>query len=352
MVDVAREANVSRATASKVLTGSGGPNTRVSTTTSERIRRVARRLNYRPNTTAQTLAGKRTRVVGAVIDAYAGVSAVRKLQIMQTYVQRQGFRLLVGYVHNSLEKIAEFADDLYDRDVEGVLCMAHKYAGFGSQIPPLFQRFPNRIFLPAPLADSDASYAEVDFEKLPYLAAHHLLNLGRKRIVFVRGRSTDSNNPFLRDWDGGFRRAHTQFGRDVEPWQTLEFERTLINRPQLAAHCLDEILRRDADGLVVTTDTSAMWLLGEIRRRGLRVPQDFALVSCQREPLGWSSDVRITSVDRRENRIALKAVQCLVGDIERPAYEPRPIQRITVPPRLVVGDSCGAVSPARNRPRA
>ncbi|MEM7624161.1 MAG: LacI family DNA-binding transcriptional regulator [Planctomycetota bacterium] len=341
LVDVARAAQVSRATASKVLLGSGGENTRFSGKTAERVRRVAEKLEFRPNVTAQTLAGKRTRVIGAVVDAHAGLSSVRKLQAIEQIASDRGYRLLVGYIHDSYDKIAEFANDLYDREVEGVICMAHIYPEFGHRIGKLFRRFPNRIFMPAPVVDEGDTCVSVDFRKLAYLAAAHLLRLGRRRIVLTR-RHGDVNDFRVKDWDEGFRAAHVAHGVELEPWQIVTGESSLMNRPRLASACAGRVLELRADGVVTPTDTSAMWLMGELRRRGCAIPEDLSIVSCQREPEGWASDIRLTSVDRREQKVASQAIECLLRQISLPADQPRPQQSVLVPPRLVVGDSCGA----------
>ncbi|MEO1236753.1 MAG: LacI family DNA-binding transcriptional regulator [Planctomycetota bacterium] len=341
ITDIAQAANVSRATVSKVLLGTGGANTRVSASTAERVRRLAQKLDFRPNLAAQTLAGKRTRVIGAVIDVAAGASANRRLQTIDRVCTARGYRLLVGYVHNSYDKIAEFADDFYGREVEGVICMAHNYPEFGLRITQLFRRFPNRVFTPAPMVDAGDTFVSTDFRRLSYLAADHLLKLGRRRVVMVR-RYGDASQFRVRDWDGGFRDAHQAHGRELEPRQIVMGETSLNNRPRFARDIADKVLAAGADAVVTTNDTAALWLMGELRRRGHRIPEDVAIVGCQRDPDGWASDIRLTSVDRRERIIARHAINQLLEQIDLPPDQPRTPRRITVAPRLVVGDSCGA----------
>ena len=60
MIDVARAAGVSRPTVSYVLNGCKRGQTRVKPETAEKIRRIARQLNFHPNHAARQLAGKRS----------------------------------------------------------------------------------------------------------------------------------------------------------------------------------------------------------------------------------------------------------------------------------------------------
>jgi len=338
ITDVADMAGVSRATASKVLLETGGKNTRVGKATAERVMRIATSLNYHPNVTAQTLAGKRTRLIGAIIDAAASPSLVKVLEQIERVVADNGYRLLVGYAHDNFEKIAEFAEDFHGRGVEGVICLAHTYPEFGHRVPGLFDRFPNRIFIHPPEVEGVVSYASVDFRAVGRVATNHLLNLGRRRIVMLgtHNRYTNTLNQMA-----GFVDAYEAMGLKAQPWQTWQGPKLILDRPREVKQAVDEILKLKPDAIIPANDITSLWFMGELRRRGVRIPDDIALVSAQRQPIGWAPDIRITAVDQKDLTVARKAVSRLLSDIRLPIDQPRSIQAIVLPPRLFIGDSCG-----------
>src|SRR5262245_955819 len=99
LIDVARQAGVSRATAAQVLNASGGQSVRVSEATRKRVLAVARAVDYRPNRVAQQLKGGRSRLLGVLLDSVNMEVMSNRLAALERRARQQGYRLTIGQVH-------------------------------------------------------------------------------------------------------------------------------------------------------------------------------------------------------------------------------------------------------------
>ncbi len=340
MADVAKQARVSRTTAAKVLFDTGGSNTRVGKKTAERIRQIAHDMRYQPHLVAQQLAGKPARLIGVILDAKAPPQFARMLETIEGVAAERNFRLLVGYVNESFEQIAEYAREFRGRGVEGVICLAHNYPDYGHRIPPLFNDVPNTLFIHKPLGVESAPYVTPDYEKVGYLGTWHLLKQGCRRIVLLRSQSRYGG---MLDWKAGYRRAMEESGHAYQPELVWHGPTLRINRARLVNRCLDEVLPLKPDAIFASNDESALWVIRGLRDRGIRVPQDIAVLSGCRQTFGHAAVPAITAIDQRGRSVAKQAARLVCRMAEGDARASRQAcEGIVVQPRLVIAESCGA----------
>ncbi|MWV47790.1 LacI family DNA-binding transcriptional regulator [Rathayibacter sp. VKM Ac-2803] len=174
--DVARRAGVSHQTVSRFLTGTGGirPANRV------RVEEALRALNYRTNTTARSLATRRTHRLGALVHELSGTGPGKTMQGASDAARRAGYSLDIVSV-DALDG-AELDDALAtlgSRDLEGVLATAPTDA-----VHEALQA----LDLPLPIhidrgGRRDGGASAVGTR----LAVSHLLELGHRRIAHLAG---------------------------------------------------------------------------------------------------------------------------------------------------------------------
>lgn len=340
MADVAKRARVSRTAAAKVLFNSGGSNTRVGAKTAERIRRIAHEMRYQPHIAAQQLAGKPARLIGVILDAKAPIQFTRMLETIEGVAAERNFRLLVGYVNESYEQIAGYVKEFRGRGVEGVICLAHTYPDLGHRIPPLFHDISNTVFIHKPLGVESVPYITPDYEKVGYLGTCHLLEQGCRRIVLLRSQSRYQG---MLDWRAGYQRAIEESGQIYQPEMVWHGPTLRLNRPRLVNRCLGETLRLKPDAIFASNDESALWVIRGLRDRGIRVPEDIAVLSGCRQTFGRGAIPAITAIDQRGRAVAKQAARlvCQMAEGDTQAGG-RACEGITVPPRLIVAESCGA----------
>lgn len=331
--DVALAAGVSRAAAGNVLLGSGGNAIRVSPKTALRVRRAAARLGYCPNRAAQQLRGKPSQLVSVIMSLDApAVELDRLLQI-----ERQGFRaglqMTVSAIPcgDPLTETQRVVDTMAGRGVDGFVFITPDeslYAGGFPDlhgVPAVYNAVGERF---------TRQYAvSMDLVTGGRLSVEHLLRTGRRRI----GTAYLGPNVFsIRRLEGIARGTD---GANVVCLPTRFFERQpgIQELPeQLAERVVDEtVWGGRADALIVENDYWAARILNVMKRRGIRVPDDVALVGYNNLDLGSFTDPALTTVEEHNDRIAEAMLQLLV---KRMAGE-KTARQVLVAPKLVVRKS-------------
>ncbi|MEU4999181.1 substrate-binding domain-containing protein [Streptomyces sp. NPDC021622] len=172
-------------------------------------------------------------------------------------------------------------------------------------------------------------------------AVRHLAALGHRRIALLS--RTTHTSPHLRR---GYRAAISSFGFAQDDLSPLDaagpggfdtFERDTDRLLELAA----------SDGVraaIVHTDADAINLLQRLTARGLRVPEDFAIVAYDDE-LAALADVPLTSIAPAKHAMGDTAVRLLLRQLTEPGVRSAHIELL---PRLRVRASCGAPADADN----
>ncbi len=329
--DVAVRAGVSVKTVSNVV----NDYPHVSPATRERVRRAVDELGYRPNATARRLRTGRSGIIAlavpelgnpyfadlaaAVIDAAAHhgrtvlLDHTAGLRAEETLVS-QGFRshLIEGLI---LSPIRLEAEDLLRRPAR----------------PPL-------VLLGEREYDAPFDHIAIDNVAAARLAVRHLIGLGRRRIAFVGARRDSRRQPAhlrLRGWReevlaaGGTPREELVVATDG-------YDR--LDGAVAMTRLLD--LPEPPDAVFAYNDLVALGALRVLAERGVRVPEEVAVVGFDDIEEGAYGAVTLTTVAPDKAAIARLAVDCLVARIEaapdRPPARPR---RILPGHALVVRES-------------
>ncbi|SEE61615.1 GntR family transcriptional regulator [Ruania alba] len=161
-------------------------------------------------------------------------------------------------------------------------------------------------------------------------AVVHLHRLGHHRIALL----TRSHGPTQDGVRSGYEAAVRALGLpDLQ-----RCEPPVWNR-ELAAECIDTLTDAEATAALIFSDREATLVLGAARRRGLRVPEDLALVSYDDE-LADVADVPLTAVAPPKYRVGRMAAEVLLRRLID--GDAGPIHQIQLRPRVVVRQSCGA----------
>jgi LacI family transcriptional regulator len=265
--DVAREANVSMATVSRVV--NGNPNVKPSTR--RKVLGVIEELGYRPNAVARGLASKKTTTVGVIIpdisiSFYAELSrGIADIATMYEY------NIIVSNSDERPDREVELLMDLFGKQVDGLIFMSD---ALSDEVRTEMSRGSVPVVLAGTL-DEAGQFATVniDFEQAAYEAVSKLIANGHKRIVFLTGPLTRDIN---RAKKLGYERALKEAGIDVDEALFIEIE----NSYDSGYESWQDIkgLPTKSTGIFATNDTLAVGVLNGIRDDGLSVPNDYELI--------------------------------------------------------------------------
>ena len=272
MGDVAKEAGVSLTTVSVVL--SGAPNSGIPIGTQERVRQAADRLGYVPNFTAQSLRTKRSHTLGFITDGIAtSPFAGEMIAGAQAAAWKSGYVLLIVDT-GELEELANSAAQvLFARNVEGVIVASwfHRAVEVPQAVrahgPVLANCFPKAGKYPAIVPDEVRG---------GYLATCRLLERHRGPVGFI---SVDPGAPAGPKRLKGYKRALQEAAvpYDASIVMSNPLQRHILREAyQLTNELLDR--RPDVKLLFCYNDRAAMGTYEAVKGRGLRVPEDVAVV--------------------------------------------------------------------------
>ena len=121
MIDIAERAGVSLGTVSAVLSGRG-KSIRFSKEKAEKIRAIAREMNYIPNFSAKMLSGQSSHTLGVLVDSEDVAVRFEQLAAIEREAEQCGYRLLVAEAHRNPEKQLMNYRTLRQYGVDGVIC--------------------------------------------------------------------------------------------------------------------------------------------------------------------------------------------------------------------------------------
>jgi DNA-binding LacI/PurR family transcriptional regulator len=351
ILDVAREARVSKATVSLVLNGRTSP-LRISDATRANVLAAAARLSYTPNHAARSLRRRQTGaimlVVSRIANPYYGEIAAAALQAARA----RAYQLDVIEAGSADEEGAALAN-LRNGRVDGVVVATARPSGHGDQQHALrtaARRALSRCGLPiVVLLDSSPDPAipaiRIDDAEGAYLATRHLLQLGHRRIGHVSYGTlppTPDENAASSDRYKGYLRALAEHGLTPETaW--LHGGGVGMEGGRAAAYRWHELAAPRPTAIFSATDRAAIGLIRGFHELGVRVPEDVAIVGFDGVDAGRFSIPALTTIEHPRRELGQIGVDALLDAIEGSAGRQAPaLGERVLPVRLVVRESCGA----------
>ncbi|WP_213451376.1 LacI family DNA-binding transcriptional regulator [Rhizomonospora bruguierae] len=320
---IAAAAGVHPSTASRAL--NGHPDARVPPETLARIQKVARELGYEPNPWARSLRTQRTTMIGLVIPRLTDVVLAQMFEAAEERARILGYQAITVNTFDREESQREIVNRLIDRRVDGLVLATPT---IDDQLLPVLAQ-DNFPFVLLNRAAGDHPSVRGDDELGGYLATRHLLEAGHRRIGHLAGPLTTSTGQFRLE---GYKRALREF--DVRFAPGLVRCGRFDAQSGLAA--AEELLatRNRPTAVFAINDVSALATMAAARRRGLRVPDDLAVVGYNDSETAALLPIPLTSVHVPLPDMGHRAVELLIDRINGAA-----IESVVLPPRLVVRDS-------------
>ena len=283
ILDVARRARVSAATASRVMTGS--PHA-VSEVTRKRVLAAARDLAYRPNMLARSLLTRETSAIGVLVPDVSNPYYAVILRGIEDAAGLARRAVILCNTDRRHDKQQAYLRTLLERRVDGVIITGgtfrkHDLAQVRTVLPAVVI---GRHEVPVP-------FVRVDNIGAGRAATQHLLRLGHRRIACVAGPVTSMTAV---DRLEGYRRALAEAGLLPRPDDVVTAEFSLDGgRLGTARLCASP---HPPTAIVASSDQMAVGALRALSEAGLRVPADVSVIGFDDSPLASFTVPALTSV--------------------------------------------------------
>ena len=342
LAEIARRIGVSRAVVGRVLLGSGADVIRVAEPTAERIRKLATELGYRPNRSAQQLAGGRSHALGLVMAQQAPMVAYRRMEAIERTAARQGLRVVIGRFDEANPALLhDYLDDFAGRHLDGVIFLDHFQWSRSTVAEAVARLDPIPVVIQSQ-AEVPANVARVrlDLRRGSELAVEYLVGRGHRRLGLAINGPRQPSFLIRRD---GFFAAGRAAGLAVDPrwiW-TPAAPRSQLSGEEVAALLARLVESEAVTALVTENDYWAMQVISGLERRGWRVPGRIAVVGYNNLEFSGLVQPALTTFDENHTVVAEHLLRLLGAEIQaRREKKRRPApEDVSVPPMLVVRES-------------
>ena len=288
--DVAKLAGVSRTTVSFVL--NHVPGVSISESTRKNVLEAAQKLNYHPNESGRRLSSGKSKMIGLVLlqsaeQVFYDAFLLQVLVGLEAAASRSGFHVLLKNIQGSQSD--GYSQLINENHVDGII-----FSGPLQEDPLLLELhsrgFP--IMLMGQMPDTAIPYVDANVELGAEAAVRHLIEQGHTRIGMI------TNAQFLystaRQRRDGYLKALRNAGLPVDETLIKEGDYT----PASGFHAMNTLLDSPTppSAVFVASDVVAVGALRVIKQRGLRVPQEIAIIGFDDIPMAEYLDPPLSTI--------------------------------------------------------
>jgi LacI family transcriptional regulator len=309
--DIAREVGVSVMTVSNVVNGNRG---RVSPATTARVERAIAELGYVPNAAAQSLAARRTRLVGLLLPTgtdeaslLASPHDVAVTGAVEAALRHRDHHLMLRGVGTA----RQVQDSVRRWSLDGIVLMGFTDDEVGALALP--------AGLPAVVVDATAggpvAHVRSDDRSGGRLAGEHLTGLGHTRLLICGPTGTTSR--VVSERVAGFRAAADREVRVVDAQTTYD------DGVALGLRLAPTVRAGDVTAIFATADILAAGVIRGLTDQGLRVPEDVSVLGYDDADLARYVTPRLSTIAQDTTRKGQVAAELLLELVTGEAAEPR-----------------------------
>jgi DNA-binding LacI/PurR family transcriptional regulator len=330
--DVAKVAGVSIATASRVLNN----HEYVSEKTRNKVLSAVEDLGYRPSRLAVGLRTGRTRIFGLIISDIGNPYFASVVRGIEDIAYANGYNLILCNSDEDPEKEELYINVFLDSAVSGaIIACAREDSMCGGKL--LDAGIPI-VAMDRRMMNFNVDTVITNNVKGAYEAVIHLIEQGHRKIGFIGGPLHTTTG--RERWEG-YKKALSEHG--------YELNQDLIKlgnfKQRSGQEAASELLEKDdrPTALFAANNFMTLGALNSIHDKGLKIPDEIAIVGFDDLPWAQSLDPPLTAVEQSANELGKTAADLLIKRIDDPN---RPITTVTLNTNLVVRKS-SRVEPTR-----
>ncbi|WP_071461279.1 catabolite control protein A [Bacillus massilinigeriensis] len=319
--DVAREANVSMATVSRVV--NGNPN--VKPATRKKVMEVIDRLGYRPNAVARGLASKKTTTVGVIIPDISSPFFGELTRGIEDIATMYKYNIILSNSDQNKEKELHLLNTMLGKQVDGIVFMG---GNITEEHVEEFKKSPVPIVLAGSIEETESiPSVNIDYETATYDSVKALIEKGHNRIAFVIGplREPINNDKKL----PGYKRALQDSGISVQDEFILEGDYTYDSGIEAIEKLVE--LEEKPTAIIVASDEMALGVVHGAMDNGYNVPDDFEVISSDNTRMALMVRPQLTSVVQPLYDIGAVAMRLLTKLMNKEAVHGH---TVTLPHRI------------------
>lgn len=304
--DLADKLGVSIATVSRALRNSH----EVGEEMTQKVKKLAKELNYRPNPFAQSLRKEAPSVIGVIVPNLVTHYYAAVLDGIEDYASKLGYSVISSNSHEDHEREAQALDNFLNMHVEGIIaCLAQDTTDY-SHFEQLHEMGVPLVFFARCCLEDMFSQVVGNGDVAAQEATQHMIETGSRRVAFIGGPN---------HLDMVRRRKHGYL-------EALRENRIPIDRDLVVCDKIDFDVARNAtlrllegenppDAILAFNDIITYAAFDAIKSKGLRIPEDVAIIGFTDGDTAAFVTPRLSAIMDQAHVQGTKACQLLMKSI-------------------------------------
>lgn len=327
--DIAEKAGVSISLVSFVLNGKA-KHYRVADKKAELIKRIAGEMNYVPNMVAKGLRSGKTNTIGLIVADVAAPFFAKLARKIEDYAYNKGYAVIIGSTDERADKSAKVIETMRSRGVDGFLLAASENTE--SQVVNLINHAVPTVMIDRFFSGIDIVSVKLDNFKASYDGTIHLVKQGFENIAIV---AYDTTLEHVVERIKGYEQA--LYENNLTPNIKRIFHSEVENSSrEMLAELFDAETKPDA--IIFMAGQLCIKGISYIKRKGLTIPRDVAIVSFDNVDLFELFYSPITYIEQPIDKFAEVAVDLLIAQIEN-CVLPTKNDTVMLDAKLIVNSS-------------
>ena len=305
--DVAKQAEVSVATVSRVMNG----NYPVKQETKERVLAVIKELNYIPNMQARELTTQQSTTIGVIVPSINNMFFTEIVNGIDKYIGESNYSLMLTSSHGKAEQEQKCISDFLARNVLGIIIVTPNienienkyYETIANKIPIVFVNFKSNI--------KGISSIYNDEEEGAKKALEFLYKNKHRKIMFVRGEdsySYDIKEKVYREFMSSRGVLNEKYIINIGKGNS---SKTVDNTCEIF---LDNI-NKEITAVFACNDLMAVGIINGCKKKGIDVPKDISIIGFDNIPLSKFIEPKLTTVDQNMFDLGNSAIKILLDNV-------------------------------------
>lgn len=303
MEDIARKANVSRATVSRVL--SGHPS--VKATTRSKVMYWVKELNYQPNFVARSLAGNKTKIIGVIVPEISNPFYAELIEAIENQANYEGYSILLSTTKKNIMNEKNILNEMKSRKVDGIITIPVSI----NESPKYYKNIGCPVVTVTKKVDG-ISFIGVSHYNAGRRIAKHLIDLGYQKVGYVGATATTTSAEKFRGFQSYLNEHHLEIEDVIEVEQPDVLKHNIVfERVKNYIECNG----LNVEAFFANDDLTANEIIKALEKLHYDVPSDVGVIGFDNTLIAKRMNPSISTLAQPLEEIGRLAVDVLIENI-------------------------------------
>ncbi len=305
--DIAKALNISASTVSRGL--KNHPHVRKEV--KQKILLTASKMGYQQNKFASNLRQRHTLTIGVVLQTLDSYFTAKVISGMEKIANDAGYNLIISQSQESLKKESASITTMFNTRVDGLLVSLSNETRDLDHFSVLFKKGIPVVFFDRVMDHPKCKCVVINNFKAGYEATSHLISQGCKNIIHLGG--SQIRNVYV-DRYKGYKQAMIDHGFEVGKKSLILSDLTHTAGMTIAHELLLE--KKLPDGIFAANDATAVSIICELKKAGVRIPEDVCVVGFNDDPISRVVEPNLTTIRYPGREMGEMATSTLINSLK------------------------------------